>query len=231
MDLLEVMARLRAADGCAWDRAQTHESLKRYAVEEVYEVIEAIDQGDDDALLEELGDLLFQVVFHAQIASEEGRFDFHDVWAHAAEKMVRRHPHVFAKDGSAASWEAIKQAEGPRPKGYLAPLPKEMPALMQAEKTLKKAARAGFPIGSAPSLTEAIEDMAEGKQEALAEALIALLAGSTADDPEALLKARLRRLWADYAVYEEGSPFFFEALAPEEAEKLWQSLWKDEKNR
>ncbi|MDO4545966.1 MAG: MazG family protein [Bacillota bacterium] len=116
-DLLEIIARLRAPDGCLWDIKQTHESLKECLVEESGEVIDAIDKKDDDNLCEELGDLLLQVVMHAQIAAEEGRFTMADVIQGVSAKMIRRHPHVFgdAKAGSPkeslALWEEIKRRE------------------------------------------------------------------------------------------------------------------------
>lgn len=116
-DFLDIIARLRAPDGCPWDRKQTHESLKECLIEESGEVIDAIDNKDDENLCEELGDLLLQVVMHAQIAAEEGRFTMNDVVQGVSEKMVRRHPHVFgdAKVSSVEEgldlWNAIKEQE------------------------------------------------------------------------------------------------------------------------
>ncbi len=126
-DLLAIMARLRGADGCPWDREQTFESLKQYLIEECYEVIDAIDSGQPDRHAEELGDLLLQVVFQAQIAREQNRFDFDDVIGHICAKLIRRHPHVFGEASVAGTaevlknWEAIKarekQAAGRHPRG------------------------------------------------------------------------------------------------------------------
>ena len=116
-DFVEIIARLRAPDGCPWDIRQTHESLKKCLVEESNEVLEAIDHKDDDNLCEELGDLLLQVVMHAQIASEQGRFDIEDVVQGVSEKMIRRHPHVFGNadvssvEEGLALWEEIKKRE------------------------------------------------------------------------------------------------------------------------
>lgn len=116
-ELVAVMAQLRGEGGCPWDREQTHASLKPYLVEEVYEALEAIDGGDDAELRRELGDVLLQVVFHAQIASEEGRFSIEEVCRAIVDKLIRRHPHVFGQtqvDGAEevlANWERIKQAE------------------------------------------------------------------------------------------------------------------------
>src|SRR6185295_6681230 len=116
-DLLKVMARLRAPNGCPWDREQDHMTLRRHAIEEVYELIDAIEAGDDHEMAEELGDLLLQVIFHCQMAKERGAFDFEKVCRLIVEKLVRRHPHVFGKtkvkdvDEVWANWEKIKHAE------------------------------------------------------------------------------------------------------------------------
>lgn len=150
--LIKVMARLRAPDGCPWDREQNHHSLRWHAVEEVYELLDAIEAGDDHELEEELGDLLLQVVFHCQLAKERGIFDFEAVANRISEKLIRRHPHVFGDlrvkdvDQVWANWEKIKRAEKhgtvrARPSA-LDGVPKHLPALMRAEKLLKKARRA-----------------------------------------------------------------------------------------
>lgn len=148
------MARLRSRRGCPWDREQTHESLKANLIEEAYEVVDAIEAGNDHALCEELGDLLLQVVFHAQMAKEARRFDFDDVAASIAEKLVRRHPHVFGANKLAtadqvlAQWHEIKKTEGGKAKAErksaLDGVPKHLPALMKSQEIQKKAARVGF---------------------------------------------------------------------------------------
>jgi len=154
--LLEVMARLRAPDGCPWDREQNHMTLRHHAVEEVYELMDAIEAGDDKEMVEELGDLLLQVVFHAQMARERGAFDFEQVAAQIAEKLIRRHPHVFGEaeaktvDAVWAQWEQIKKAEKAgteheRPSA-LDGIPKHLPALQRAEKLAKKARKAGLAL-------------------------------------------------------------------------------------
>jgi uncharacterized protein YabN with tetrapyrrole methylase and pyrophosphatase domain len=151
-DLLRVMARLRAPNGCPWDREQDHHTLRWHAVEEVYELMDAIEAGDDHEMEEELGDLLLQVVFHCQMARERGAFDFERVARHLADKLIRRHPHVFGElkvkdvDQVWANWEKIKHAEKhgtrhARPSA-LDGIPKHLPALLRAEKLLKKARRA-----------------------------------------------------------------------------------------
>jgi len=148
-DLLRVMARLRSPTGCPWDREQNHRTLRRHAIEEVYELIDAIEACDDHEMAEELGDLLMQVVFHCQLAKERGAFDFEKVCRLLEEKLVRRHPHVFGKTkvknvGEVwANWEIIKKAEkhGTKHARHSAfdGIPKHLPALLRAEKLVKKA--------------------------------------------------------------------------------------------
>jgi len=159
-DLLAVMARLRSPTGCPWDREQDHQSLRWHAVEEVYELIDAIESKDDHELAEELGDLLLQVVFHCQLARERKAFDFETVARHITDKLIRRHPHVFGElkvkdvDQVWANWEKIKRAEKQgtrhaRPSA-LDGIPKHLPALLRAEKLLKKARRAKLRVGPPP---------------------------------------------------------------------------------
>lgn len=144
--LVGVLAQLRARGGCPWDRRQTHRSLKPYLLEEAHELLEALDSGDPQALREELGDLLLQVVFHAQIAREKGRFDFDDVAAGAADKLVRRHPHVFGSErdrslkGLRRRWEALKREEKPHRASVLDGLPRSLPALLRAQRAHDKVA-------------------------------------------------------------------------------------------
>jgi tetrapyrrole methylase family protein/MazG family protein len=148
-DLLKVMAKLRSPKGCPWDREQTHLTLRRHAIEEVYELIDAIEAADDHEMAEELGDLLLQVVFHCQLARERGAFNFEKVCRLLVEKLVRRHPHVFGKtkvknvDEVWTNWEKIKRAEklGTKSerKSAFDGIPKHLPALLRAEKLLKKA--------------------------------------------------------------------------------------------
>jgi tetrapyrrole methylase family protein/MazG family protein len=151
-DLLKVMARLRSPKGCPWDREQNHLSLRWHAVEEVYELLDAIEAEDDHELEEELGDLLLQVVFHCQLARERGVFDFEAVARRITDKLIRRHPHVFGNvkvkdvDQVWANWEKIKRAEkhGTRHAraSVLDGIPRRLPALLRAEKLVKKARKA-----------------------------------------------------------------------------------------
>ena len=151
-DLVEIMALLRSENGCVWDRDQTHESLKKYLIEETYEVLEAVDLNDKDKLCEELGDLLLQVLFHAQIASEEGRFNINDIITGISRKMVLRHTHVFGEDKAETpddvvdNWEQIKKKEkGVKDQtGVLKSVPSNLPALMRSYKVQEKAAQVGF---------------------------------------------------------------------------------------
>ena len=151
-DLLKVMAKLRSPTGCPWDREQSHLTLRRHAIEEVYELIDAIEARDDVEMAEELGDLLLQVVFHCELARERGAFNFEKVTRHLVDKLIRRHPHVFGTtkvkdvDEVWANWEKIKKAEKHGTKharhSALDGVPKHLPALLYAEKLLKKARKA-----------------------------------------------------------------------------------------
>src|SRR5205807_2902933 len=156
--LVAVQARLRAPNGCPWDREQTHRSLRTYLIEEAYEVLDALESGDDGKFAEEMGDLLLQIVFHSQIAAEEGRFTISDVIREVHEKMVRRHPHVFgskrAKDAAEVlkNWEQIKARERrdkdaerrPQTESLLEGVPRGLPATLEGFQLTKKAARIGF---------------------------------------------------------------------------------------
>ncbi len=155
--LTELMAALRAPNGCPWDRKQTHESLKPYLLEETYEVLETIDQQDRKKLPEELGDVLLQVLFHSQIAAEAGAFTIEEVMDQLADKLVRRHPHVFPNgsndltpinaDQVLAKWEDIKRAErqaAGRPESVLDGVPQTLPALLRAYQIQARASRVGF---------------------------------------------------------------------------------------
>jgi MazG family protein len=173
-----LIARLRAPGGCPWDREQTHASLKPMTIEEAYEVLEAIDGGDDAELAGELGDLLLQVVFHSQIAADEGRFTVADVIARVSEKMVRRHPHVFADETARTSgevlrnWEAIKEAEqarAGRPEGsMLDSVSAGLPAAMEAYQMTTKASRVGFDWPDAASVLAKLDEETAELREAVA---------------------------------------------------------------
>jgi XTP/dITP diphosphohydrolase len=192
LELVEVMARLRRE--CAWKAGQTHESLARYLLEETYETLEAIEVGDDAHLREELGDLLLQVLFHAVIAEEQGRFDIDDVAADLVVKLRRRNPHVFDRAGTGdgmpddpvginEQWERIKAEEKQR-SGLMDGVPEDLPALLRAVKALDRLERAG----SAVDVDQASADVGE---RLLAVVIEAREAGV---DPEQALRAAVRRI-------------------------------------
>jgi ATP diphosphatase len=168
-ELLAIMARLRAADGCPWDRQQSFASIAPYTLEEAYEVADAIERGDLDSLKDELGDLLFQVVFHAQMASEAQRFDFEAVVGAICDKLTRRHPHVFGNGGplsiaeQSSAWEDIKAEErGAADVSALHGVPNALPALLRAYKLSKRAARVGFDFEHAGQCADKVaEELAE----------------------------------------------------------------------
>ena len=147
--LLRLMARLRAPGGCPWDREQTHRSIRHNLIEETYEALDALDDGNMAGFQDELGDLLLQVVFHSQIASEAGQFDFDAVAKTIADKLVRRHPHVFGRKKADTSrevlkqWEAIKKQEK-QSHSIFSEIPRSLPALLKADKIQRKASRVGF---------------------------------------------------------------------------------------
>ncbi|MFC0296594.1 nucleoside triphosphate pyrophosphohydrolase [Geobacillus jurassicus] len=172
--LRRVIATLRGPNGCPWDRKQTHASLKRYLLEEAYELLEAIDEDDDDHMVEELGDVLLQVMLHAQIGADRGVFSIDDVIRTLTAKMIRRHPHVFGDvtaetaEQVVANWEKIKEKEkgGGRPESILADIPKSLPGTMRAYELQKKAAKVGFDWDDAAPIWQKVEEeMAEFRTE------------------------------------------------------------------
>jgi len=173
--LVEIMARLRGEGGCEWDRAQTHESLRQYLVEETHEVVDAIRRNEPALLCEELGDLLLQILFHARIAQENREFDISDVIASISEKMVRRHPHVFGEaqadspEAVSIQWEHIKRTVENRTHGSIVGgVPREFPSLLRASKMSKKAARAGFDWERTEQVLDKVEEELAELKEAMA---------------------------------------------------------------
>lgn len=178
--LVRTMWRLRQPDGCPWDREQTHRSITKNMVEEAYEAVEAIEADDTAHLVEELGDVLEQVVLHAQIAADDGAFTIDDVVRGLNEKLVRRHPHVFGEHAAASDggevvdiWDDVKAAEraaageDERPQGLLDSVPRSLPALMQCQKISKRAAKAGFEWRSVEGVWDKVaEERAEFEREA-----------------------------------------------------------------
>jgi ATP diphosphatase len=194
-ELLIIMERLRAADGCPWDKAQSFASIAPYTIEEAYEVADAIERGDIRHLRDELGDLLFQVVFHAQIASEANQFDFEAVAGAICDKLLRRHPHVFGAAGpvtqaeQSVAWEEIKAAERGAANGahasHLDGVPRALPALMRAFKLSKRAARVGFDFEHASQTADKVaEELAEVRDAAAQGALANDSDAGTGPSPE-----------------------------------------------
>lgn len=249
-ELLEIMARLRAPGGCPWDREQTMDSLKPYLIEEAFEVLEAMDEGDDAAHREELGDLLLQIVFQAEIAREEGRWDFGAVARGISEKLVYRHPHVFgeatAKDAAEVeqSWARLKAAEKARKRGApvsaLDGVPRQAPALLRAERIGEKAARVGFdwPDAAGPraKIEEELRELEEARAAGDAEATfhelgdllfsVVNLARHLRVPPEDALRAAITRFETRFHRMEErlraADHPAGEAADPETLEALWQ---------
>jgi MazG family protein len=247
--LLAVMAALRdPSTGCPWDLAQTSQSIARYTIEEAHEVVEAIENGSPGSLRDELGDLLFQVVFHARMAEEAGNFDFADVVAGISAKMTRRHPHVFAPASgtSDAGWEAIKNAERIAAGGdssALAGIPLSLPALARATKLGSRAAGVGFDWPDVEDVVDKLrEELAElevarhsGHPDAVAEELgdllftCANLARHLRTDPEQVLRAANRKFEERVRALEAGLLADGRAwtdVTPAELEIRWTAIKK-----
>jgi tetrapyrrole methylase family protein / MazG family protein len=171
--LVEIIARLRAPDGCPWDRKQTHTSLREYLLEESYEALAALDEGDNQKLCQELGDILLQIVLHAQIAHEAGEFEVTDVLESINKKLIYRHPHVFGNvkvnnaEEVVQNWEELKKAERPADVSMLASVPKHMPALAYAQDIQRRVADASFDWKDIQGVIEkVIEEVQEFQQAA-----------------------------------------------------------------
>jgi tetrapyrrole methylase family protein / MazG family protein len=248
--LVETMARLRAPDGCPWDREQTHLSLRKYLLEEAYEAVEAIDAGDPEHLCEELGDVLLQVAFHAQVARENGDFDMHDIIYAITAKLLRRHPHVFG-EGSAETaadvvrnWEAIKRTEkgGGAPKSVLAGVSTALPALSRAEAVQKKAAKVGFdwedvqgPVAKVrEELQEVLAADAEQQEGELGDLLFAVvnLARMLKVDPEVALTGTTNKFMRRFRFIEEQAALQGRSLTEmtiSDMDSLWEGAKEAEK--
>jgi len=243
VELLTMMARLRGEGGCPWDREQTRETLRPFLVEETYEVLDALDAGDPAHIREELGDLLFQVVFHAEIARERGEFSMADLLEALITKMTRRHPHVFgdrpvsSAAEALAQWEAIKGAEK-HGASALAGVPRALPALHRAQRVQHKAARVGFDWSDAAGalekvreeLGEVAEALRQGDGAALRDELGDLLfsvvnvARLSSVDPEGALQAAVDRFSRRFASMEEAARDEgrdLTGLSLAELEELW----------
>jgi len=261
VELVELMARLRAPDGCPWDRKQDHRSLRTHLLEETYEALDAIEARDDESLQDELGDVLLQVLFHAQIARERGGFAIDDVLTRLHEKLVRRHPHVFGDtrehdpEAALARWEALKAAEregngeaGPGGDSLLNGIPRSLPALLVAAEMTRRAARVGFdwsrPEEILAKLEEEVEEvraaMAAGEDERVEDEVgdllfvVVNLARKLGQDPEiALRRTNLKFLRRFRSVKEQLSRQgrSLEEATLEEMDALWERSKQEEPGR
>ena len=241
-NLIEVIAKLRAPDGCPWDREQTHKTLKPNMLEEAYEAVDAMESGDMKHLKEELGDVLLQVVLHAQIASEEGAFNIEDVARGIKEKLIHRHPHVFGdvKVSSTTevldNWDKLKQEEKQHRKSAMDGISKSQSALMSAQKISKKAVKQGFEWPDEKSLYECIysefEEFKEAEKEQNKEhmedefgdilfAVVNLARWNKIDAEQALLKAN-KKFTARFRKMEELAKKPLKEYSFEEYDALWK---------
>jgi len=253
-DLIEIMAKLRGNPGCPWDKAQTHESLKPYVIEEAHEVVDAIDRKSSKDLIEELGDLLLQIVFHCRIAQERGDFDIGDVIEGICEKMIRRHPHIFGHvtvDGTQQvlrNWEEIKREEKDMKSEAesMMSLPKSLPALMKAFKVQEKAARVGFDWddvkGALDKVYEELDELQEvynaGNSDKIREEMGDLLfacvnvARFLQVEPELALNDAVKKFINRFNFIEEAAAKFdkdLKDMSLQEMEELWQQSKNQEK--
>ena len=255
--LLAIMRRLRGPAGCPWDREQTRTSLKPYLIEETYEVLEAIESGAPDALREELGDLLFQVVFHAEIATERGEFTMADLLAHLGDKMVSRHPHVFGENSvetpgqALAQWEAIKQREAEargRRRSVIDGVPRALPALVRAQRIQSKAARVNFDWPDATAAWAKVEEemretsaaLAAGDRERIAEELgdvlfsVVNVARLSSLDAEDVLHGAIEKFRRRFTTMEDelnASGKSVASVSAEELERAWDEAKARERSR
>ncbi len=244
--LTALMEVLRSPEGCSWDRKQSHKSLLPCLIEETYEVIEAIETGDTNALREELGDLLCQVVFHGQLAKEAGAFDIDDSINHIVDKLVKRHPHVFAEQKVLTpkqvrnQWEKIKVESGEK-QSVLSGIPSSMPALTMAFRIGQKAGGVGFDWREAADVIDKLGEetgeirkaMQQGDQEALTEEIgdllfaVASLARKLEIDPEHALRQALRKFRQRFEKLEQQvneTGRGFESYSLEQLEEIWQEM-------
>lgn len=252
--LRDVVTRLRAPDGCPWDREQTHQSIKNDLIEEAYELLEAIESDNTEDMVEELGDLLLQIIMHAQIASETNRFDFDQVAEKIAEKLIRRHPHVFADANAAdsaevlANWDRIKKSEKSarnQPTSILTGVPKHLPALQQAHQMQKRAARTGFDWptieGAMDKLHEELEELKEAMQgddpahtrEELGDLLFSVVnvARHLGENPEETMREANQKFKSRFQGVEQlaaAQHVELNELNIDELELLWQTVKKND---
>jgi tetrapyrrole methylase family protein/MazG family protein len=245
--LVEIIARLRGPDGCPWDKEQTHQSLRANLLAECYEVMEALDEGDAAKLSEELGDLLLQIVLHAQIAKDDGDFEIGDVIESIATKIVRRHPHIFGtakvKDAEEVmhNWEALKKAERDEGESMLTGVPKDMPALAYAYEISRRAVRVGFEWenieGVIDKMAEEIKEIKdansrEEKEREFGDLLFTLVnvARWEGVDAESALRQANRKFYRRFVQMEElchRRGMNFAELSFKEKNDLWEEAKKE----
>jgi len=244
--LVDIIARLRAPDGCPWDREQTHASLRKNLLEECYEVLEALDEGDSGKLCAELGDLLMQIVLHAQIATEAGEFELEDVVSSINTKLIHRHPHIFGsrkvKDAEevALNWQVLKQEEGQSDTSMLARVPKQLPALGYSQEIQRRVAQVGFDWedidGVVDKLAEEVREFKQaGSQQQreceFGDLLFTLtnIARRLGVDLEAALRQANRRFYRRFTYMEElcrQRGLNFAELSFDEQNALWEEAKK-----
>lgn len=249
-ELIKVIATLRSENGCEWDRKQTHKSLRPNMLEEAYEAVDAIDDGDIKGLKEELGDVLLQVVLHAQIAKDNGEFDIEDVAKELTKKLIHRHPHVFgdtkvnSTDEILNNWDALKKEEKPERKSAMDGISKSQSALMSAQKISKRAVKKGFEWDSEKSLLDCIKSeykefaraVSEGDREHMEDemgdiffATVNLARWHKIDAEQALLRAN-KKFMTRFRKMEELAVKQLEEYSYEEFDRLWRAAKSALKN-
>jgi tetrapyrrole methylase family protein/MazG family protein len=245
--LVEIIARLRAPDGCPWDKEQTHKTLRENLLSETYEVLEALDKGEAAELCEELGDLLLQIVLHAQIAKDDKEFEIGDVIKSISTKIIRRHPHIFGTtkvnnaDDVMHNWEVLKKQEREAGKSMLEGVPKEMPALAYAYEISRRAVRVGFEWENLQGVIDKIQEEAREikaaknqaeKTDEIGDMLFTLVnfARWQGVDPEAALREANQKFYRRFSKLEE--------MARERGRELqkltlkeWDDLWEEAKRK
>jgi len=247
--LVEIVARLRGPDGCPWDKKQTRHSLKRYLIEELYELIDSIEKNDFEGMKEELGDLLFQIVIQSQIASEEGRFDVNDVIKGIANKMVERHPHVFGKERFSSPeevihwWNRHKREKRGRV-SILDGVPESLPALSRASILQKRATSVGFDWERIDDVFEKINEEIGELREALRERdtgaieeeigdilfVMVRIANSVNVDPEIALRKTIKKFMERFRYMERRAETMDKSLEEMTLEEM-DNLWNEAKGR
>jgi tetrapyrrole methylase family protein / MazG family protein len=245
--LVRIIARLRAPDGCPWDREQTHKSLRENLLSESYEVLEAIEGGDAEVLCEELGDLLLQIVLHAQIASDDNEFKIGDVVEGISEKIIRRHPHVFGnrqvKDSSEVmhNWEALKREERKEDASMLDGVPPNMPSLGYAYEVQRRVARVGFDwedtSGVIDKLVEEVKELQDAgakdeKEQEYGDLFFTLanIARRDGIDPESALRGANRKFYRRFSYMEKlcrERDLTFDKLSFDQQNQLWEEAKRE----